>query len=167
MLSISNIILAITTLTTALVAGLLFGYACSVNPGLAKLPDEQYIAAMQSINRVIQNPVFFSCFFGTLFLLPYCVYLQYGQGLSTRCTLLLVATIIYAFAVIGITVFGNVPLNETLNNFDPGSASKENMGAARAAFEKPWNILHLIRTFFSIVTLLLTIVCCLYKEIKK
>ena len=167
MLTTSNIVLAITTITSALVAGLLFGYSCSVNPGLAKLSDEQYIAAMQSINRVIQNPVFFACFFGTLFLLPYCAYLHYGQPVSMRFSLILAATIIYAVTVIGITAFGNVPLNETLDKFDLDSATQAAKAAARADFEKAWNSLHAIRTFFSVITLLLMVIACLSGEVKK
>ena len=166
MFTTSNFILVITTLTTALVAGLLFGYSCSVNPGLKNLTDEQYIAAMQSINSVIQNPVFFSCFFGTLFLLPCAAYLHYGKEIPIKFTLLLSAAVIYLIGVIGITICGNVPLNETLGKFDLASTSQERMAAARAAFEKPWNSLHTIRMFFSIVTLLLTILSCLCEGIK-
>ena len=80
----TNIILTIAATTTALIAGLLYAYSCSVNIGLGRLADAEYISAMQSINKAIQNPLFFISFMGTLLLLPLCTYLNYGQPLSNR-----------------------------------------------------------------------------------
>ena len=51
-------------------AGLFYAYACSVNPGLGRLPDTGYLAAMQSINRAILNPFFLLVFMGALIILP-------------------------------------------------------------------------------------------------
>jgi uncharacterized membrane protein len=56
------IVMVITATVTALIAGLFYAYTCSVNIGLGKLPDEGYIAAMQSINREILNLLFFVSF---------------------------------------------------------------------------------------------------------
>ena len=56
----TNIILTIAATTTALIAGLLYAYSCSVNIGLGRLADAEYISAMQSINKAIQNPLFLS-----------------------------------------------------------------------------------------------------------
>jgi uncharacterized membrane protein len=60
-----------TILFSGLVAGLLYSYSTSVNPGLKALPDNEYIRAMQSINTAIQNPVFFIAFMGLLLLFPF------------------------------------------------------------------------------------------------
>ena len=49
----TNIILTIAATTTALITGLLYAYSCSVNIGLGRLADAEYIAAMQSINKAI------------------------------------------------------------------------------------------------------------------
>ncbi|WP_426059260.1 hypothetical protein [Hymenobacter sp. B1770] len=51
------------TVSTGLVAGVYYGFSVAVNPGLARLPAPAYIAAMQAINDVIQNPVFAASFF--------------------------------------------------------------------------------------------------------
>jgi len=59
MITIQNITLVITTTTTSLIAGLFYAYSCSVNPGLRRLADKEYLTAMQSINKAILNPVFF------------------------------------------------------------------------------------------------------------
>ncbi len=50
---------------SGLVAGLFFAYSNSVMPALAKMPSPQGITAMNYINVVIQNPLFFTVFMGT------------------------------------------------------------------------------------------------------
>ena len=45
--------LILATLTTGLISGFFYAYACSVTLGLALLPDEQYIEAMKAINATV------------------------------------------------------------------------------------------------------------------
>src|SRR6478736_5782790 len=52
------------TITTGLVAGLLFGFACAVMPGLRRVDDAEFVVVMQSINRRILNGWFLVCFVG-------------------------------------------------------------------------------------------------------
>jgi uncharacterized membrane protein len=159
-----HIILIITATATALIAGLFYAYTCSVNIGLGKLSDEGYIAAMQSINREIQNPLFFISFMGTLLLLPISTWLQYKVGVSNTFYLLLAASLVYAVATFGVTVFGNVPLNDALDQFNLKGASAEEIHLARQKFEGLWNSLHNIRTVASVVSLVLVIVACIKTE---
>ena len=105
-MTVSNIILLLTTTCTALMAGLFYSYSCSVVPGLKLLTDTEYIASMQSINKAIQNPIFFISFFGTLLLLPISTYLNYFQPTHLLFWLLLTATTLYLIGVFGLTVFG-------------------------------------------------------------
>ena len=78
-MNISDIILVITATMTALMAGLFYAWSCSVMLGFARLPDREFVSAMQSTNRAIQNLVFFTAFFGAPILLPLSVFLHYGQ----------------------------------------------------------------------------------------
>ena len=160
----TNIILTIAATTTALIAGLLYAYSCSVNIGLGRLADAEYISAMQSINKAIQNPLFFISFMGTLLLLPLCTYLNYGQPLSNRFCLLLISTMIYAIGVVGVTALGNVPLNEALDKFNLSSASVETIADERSKFEGSWNRFHVVRTIASIISLVLVIIACLNNQ---
>ena len=111
---LSTVILIITATATALIAGLFYAWSCSVVPGLARLNDAEYLASFQAMNRAILNPVFFASFMGTLVLLPLCTYLHYTPG-SVRFMLLLAASILYAVGVFGVTMAGNVPLNDMLD----------------------------------------------------
>jgi uncharacterized membrane protein len=163
-MTIANIILALTTLTTALIAGLFYAYSCSINAGLGQLSDSNYILAMQSINRVIQNPLFFISFMGTLILLPISTYLHYGQPSLNRFYLLLFATIIYAVGVIGVTALGNIPLNNMLDKFNVQSIDNEAIINVRLSFEKAWNGFHSVRTIAAVIALVLVILACLNKD---
>ena len=161
MLTLSNTILACAAITTALMAGLFYAYSCSVNPGLNRLPDTDYLMAMQSINRAIQNPIFFVSFMGAPILLIWSTWLQYGQPHSTRFWLLLAATIVYLLGALAVTAFGNIPLNEALDKFPIQTASADEIAAQRVKFEIPWNNWHTLRTIASLVALVFVIMACL------
>jgi len=163
MISVSNLTLLLTALTTALIAGLYYAYSCSVNPGLSKLGDTEYVAAMQSINVAIVNPVFMFGFLGTVLLLPLSTYFAYRDGFSLRFWLLGAATLVYLAGSFGVTVFGNVPLNNMLADFDLQSASRDIIASQRIKFEQPWNRLHNIRTWASVLWLILVVLACIDK----
>ena len=163
-MTISNIILVLTTTCVALMAGLFYSYSCSVVLGLKLLPDAAYISSMQSINKAIQNPVFFISFIGSLLLLPISTYLNFYQSPPLRFWLLLAATTIYFMGAFGVTAFGNIPLNNELEKFDLINASRETISLQRTIFEVRWNNLNAIRTISSIISLVLLIITCIYSD---
>ena len=55
----------VTALGCGLIAGLFFAFSVAVMQALARLPAAGGIAAMQSINSAILNPLFLSVFLGT------------------------------------------------------------------------------------------------------
>ncbi len=151
-----NVMLICTVILSGLVAGLLYAYACSVNPGLHKLGDKEYLSAMQSINVSIQNPIFFISFMGLLILFPVTVF-QLRSQQQAAFNYILIATILYVAGVFGVTMFANVPLNNRLANFNIAAASQNELAAMRTIFEKPWNTYHLIRTIASVVAFIFSI----------
>ena len=157
-MTVSNVVLVVTITFTALMAGLFYSYSCSVVLGLKLLTDSEYIASMQSINKAIQNPLFFICFFGTLLLLPISAYLAYFQHPRLIFWLFLTATVIYFIGVFGVTALGNIPLNDGLEKFNLANASKETITLQRTIFEQRWNNLNLIRTISSILSLVLIVI---------
>lgn len=166
MWNLTNLILILTALTTALMAGLFYAWSCSVIPGLSRLPDADYLRAMQELNRAIQNPVFFAGFMGTLLLLPLSAWLNYGQPGPLRFWLLLAAALTYTIGVFGVTVFGNIPLNNALDVFNLPAASGIGIAAQRVRFEGAWNALNSIRTLASILSVLFVIIACLSRADK-
>ncbi|WP_353721292.1 anthrone oxygenase family protein [Dyadobacter sp. 676] len=153
-----NLFLLVTALASGLIAGLFYSYSCSVNPGLAGIPDAGYLTSVQSINRAILNPVFFFSFTGTLLLLPVSTYQHFGTG---RFYWLLGATILYATGTFGVTMFGNVPLNNALDKINLANATAQELAGHRLRFEIPWNRLHTIRTCASVASFVLVLLACL------
>jgi uncharacterized membrane protein len=162
MISVSNIILVIAGTLTALVAGLFFAWSVSITLGLARVSATEYVSVMQATNRAIQNPLFFTAFFGAQILLPVCVFLFYGQ--TTRFWLLLAATLVYTFGVMGVTIFGNVPMNNALDDFKAEAAEPEEIQRQRQNYEGRWNNLNHIRTVSSTLAIVLFIIACLARE---
>lgn len=158
-----KILLFSTAFLTALITGLFYAYSVSVNIGLHRLPDTEYLRAMQNINRAILNPWFFISFIGTLVVLPICTWLLYRDGHTAAFYGLLAASLVYLIGTFGVTALGNVPLNEALDKFDIKAASIQDIKAQRIHFEMPWNRLHTIRTIASFVAFALVLIS-LFKQ---
>jgi uncharacterized membrane protein len=163
MLTIQNSLLFLSVLLSGLISGLLYGYACSVNPGLNKLTDSEYLRAMQSINKEILNPFFFISFIGTLFILPVATLYSKSHATHTCFYLMLAASVTYIIGVVGVTALGNIPLYNTLERLNILSATSSDLSKHRSLFESSWNRYHFIRTLFSILTTAFTITAILKK----
>lgn len=162
MSTLLEILLLVTALLVALAAGLFYAFSCSVIPGLGRLTDREYLRAMQSINRVILNPVFFASFLGSLVTLPVSTWLWYRAcGPGPGFYLLLGATALYAAGVFGVTISRNVPLNNSLDRLETDSLPNEQLRGSRAAFEVPWNRYHTIRTVANVAALVCVILALL------
>jgi uncharacterized membrane protein len=142
---------------SGLITGLFYSYSCSVNVGLKSLQDSEYLRAMQSINRAILNPYFFISFIGVLAVYPFALYRVYTNLAIPSFYFLAAAAVIYLAGVFGVTIFGNVPLNNQLDQFSISGASTTEITAMRTAFEKPWNNFHAIRTIACLISFGLTI----------
>ncbi len=163
-LSAQSIFSFITVILSGMIAGLFYGYSCSVNIGLGRLNEPEYLKAMQSINKAILNPAFFLSFFGALVVLPVTTWLSYTTFPDIKFYLLFIASVIYIIGVFGITLFGNVPLNNSLEKFDLLNSSAESISIMREKFETNWNSLHHIRTYASILSFLLATISIMLKS---
>ena len=80
-------VLLATVLLNALSTGFFFAWSVSVILGTKKVGDLTYLETMQSINREILNPVFFTVFFGsmlTLFVSAYWVNFLFNYFKSNK-----------------------------------------------------------------------------------
>ncbi|MCG6190058.1 anthrone oxygenase family protein [Maribellus maritimus] len=153
-------ILIITIIFSGLMAGLFYSWSISVTPGLAKINNVSYLRAFQSMNRAIINPLFFVVFFGLVILLPLLSYLSYQTSISNQFWYVIFATILYFVGIMGVTIGGNVPLNNALEALQIESMTPEQMDEFRKSFESKWNRLNLIRTISSTITFLLLVIAC-------
>ena len=121
----SVLTLALTLLAalgSALMAGTFFAFSNFVMPALGKLPDQQGIAAMQSINQVVLNPIFLTVFTGTAVVAAILALLQLPQLGTLSSTLIILASFCYVVGTFGVTIVFNVPLNNALEAASPASA---------------------------------------------
>ena len=162
-ISISKTIFILTILLTGLSAGLFFGWSVSVIPGIRCISDRNYLKTMQSINRAILNPWFFIIFFGSGILLIVSSIEQFRQSVDASFWTLVCATMAYLAGTTGITILGNVPLNNMLDSLSIQDLSPDDLKQLRQSFESRWNRFHMIRTVFAVSAFLLLIMAMLKK----
>ena len=141
----------LVVLQVGLTSGLLFIFSFAVNPGLAKLNEEEYFRAMKIINQVILNPLFFLVFIGPAITMPALTFMTRND--SDMFIFTLFSTILYISGVILITSFKNVPLNNKLEKLDPKEFKDVFLW-----YKKPWNFWHNIRTFIGIASFIIIII---------
>lgn len=153
-LSLKSITLLGTLLLTGLSAGFFYAWAVSVIPGNLNVNDSSYLESMQSINRAILNPRFFVVFFGPVLLLILSTIFQFN-GNKIVFWFMLFAALSYIVGAFGITIAGNVPLNDQLDVLNLSQLSPQEIADFRTHYEIKWNKLHMQRTLFAVLSFLL------------
>lgn len=128
----------ILALGSGLIAGVFFAFSSFVMRALAKLPAPQGVAAMQSINIVVINPLFLGVFIGTALgsvLLAALVIVQGAPAMGT----LLAGSALYVIGCFGVTIRGNVPLNNALAPLNPDSNEAASLWARYLRDWVTWN----------------------------
>ena len=120
-----------SALGCGLIAGVFFAFSSFVIKALARLQPTPGIAAMQSINITVINPLFMAAFLGTA---AACIFLFVSSLLKWHqpgAAYLLIGSLLYLVGTLGVTIVFNVPLNDALAKVDPGSADGLNKYAFR------------------------------------
>ncbi len=156
-----TLLLGTSIVATGLMSGLWYGWTVSVIPGTRRVGDENYVETMQQINRAIINPAFVIPFIGIPVVIGAAAVLQFRSGDARRGWLLAGAAGAYVIGVLGVTIGGNVPLNDALDAFDLEGSDEEAIGARRDSYETPWNRWHYVRTLGNLVSLGLASVAAL------
>ena len=155
--------LMLSIMLCSLVAGLLFGFAIVVMPGIAKLTDKEYLLAFKHMDGIIQNnqPLFILVWAGSILSIIITLILGMMILSGTQIYLLVFASILYLFGVQLPTFRFNIPLNNSLQNLDIESLEESEVTSFRVDFENPWNRWNKIRTVNAILavsTLLLLLI---------
>jgi uncharacterized membrane protein len=157
-MEIEIIILALAIFLTGLMAGIFFTWSNAVKPGIGKLGDIEYLRALQSMNRVILNNAFRIIFLGAIIavaLVPVFYFNLYPKNIFW---LFVFTLVIYWIGVFGVTVSGNIPLNEILDKTNIESITLEEIKTLRKSIELKWNNYNLISCISSGITFILLIV---------
>ena len=144
--------LSITALLgSALVAGVFFAFSSFVMKALARLPVTQGMAAMQSINVVVINPLFLGVFVGTavvsLGMVLFAV-LDWGHHAAL---FRLGGGALYVVGTFLVTGVRNVPLNNELAALSPDHGEA---GDTWKRYVREWTYWNHVRTVAALVSAL-------------
>jgi uncharacterized membrane protein len=132
----------IASVGCGLVAGIFFAFSNFVMPALGRVRPEAGLAAMQTINLTVLNPLFFLVFGGSGVLSL--VLGWYGLwGAQVVSPWLVTGSLVYLVGCFLVTGLGNVPLNEALARLDadsPGAVEPWRRFVAR------WSLWNHVRT---------------------
>ena len=153
--SLDTISLFLALLTMALSSGLFYAWSVSVIPGTLQVSHRSYLETMQRINQKILNIGFYSIFFGALITLILSSYLYYQVEATKLFWYILLATLCYGIGTFGITMVGNIPLNNSLDLLDLSTMDTQELATVRTNYEKKWNFFHRIRSIAAVFAFLL------------
>jgi len=157
-----TILLIVAIVSTGLMAGIFFTWTNAVKPGIGTLDDINYMKAFQAMNRVILNPLFYMAFILPVLTISISTYMNFGSPKLYVVELLLISTLMYCMGVFLVTIVGNIPLNELLENTDLEKISLTELGDLREKIENKWNSFNLIRTISSFISFLLLVICLFF-----
>ena len=120
-----DVVAVVALLGAAVIAGVFFAFSSFVMGALARLPAEQGIAAMQSINVVVINPHFLGVFFGTAVMSVIAMVLAGLRWSEPAAVLNLSGGALYLLGTLLVTMRGNVPLNNALAGVAPETPRAE------------------------------------------
>jgi len=133
----------LAALGCGMVAGIFFAFSNFVMKALARLPPDQGIAAMQSINVDVINRWFFAVFFGTALCCLVLAVSSLFRWHKPDAVYLISGGLLYVVGTILVTIVCNVPLNEAMAAVDPTTA---NANGVWANYLKNWTLWNHVRT---------------------
>ena len=140
--TLPTFLIAATAIACAAVGGVFLAFSSFVMRALTRIPPEQGIAAMQSINIVVINPVFMTALFGTgVACAAWALYaVMQWHGAASAC--LIGGSLSYLLGTIVVTMVCNVPLNGALAAMNPASSNAASSWAEYARQWTAWNHVH-------------------------
>jgi uncharacterized membrane protein len=130
-----------------LIAGAFFAFSSFVMRAFARLPPGEGMAAMQSVNVAVLNPLFLGVFVGTAAVCAVEVAVSLLRWNEPGSAWLLAGGLLYLVGCFLVTMVFNVPRNEALAKIapaDPGAAS------LWASYLSSWTAWNHVRTIASL-----------------
>ena len=146
--SIALVLLIAGALGAGLIGGVFYAFSTFVMGALRRLPAEQGIAAMQSINVVVINPLFLGRFMGTA-LLCVAIAIDAAVDWSAGSSLRIAGSAAYTIGTFGITMVCNVPLNNALARATPDEEGQR----LWSYYLRRWTLWNHVRTAAAVVAL--------------
>ncbi|MDX2213812.1 MAG: DUF1772 domain-containing protein [Oculatellaceae cyanobacterium bins.114] len=140
-----------------LVAGVFFAFSTFVMQALAQQPPAQGIAAMQSINITVINPLFMTAFMGTALVCLVLAIASLFKWHQPSAVYLLVGSLLYLVGTFLVTIAFNVPLNDALAIANPNSPEGVSLWSTYLTNWTFWNHIRTVAAIAATVTFTLAI----------
>ncbi len=144
--AVSQSFFAVTLLAAlgcGLIAGAFFAFSTFVMKALARLPAGEGMAAMQSINVVVLNPMFLGVFLGTAVLCVGALIFSWQHWPGSAAICLAVGSVLYLVGTLLVTIRFNVPRNNALASI---ARTDPNASQLWARYVVSWTIWNHVRT---------------------
>jgi uncharacterized membrane protein len=126
------VVTLVAALGTGLAAGFFLAFSACVMWALDRLPAAHGVAAMQTINVTVINPVIMTTLFGTGLVCLAAIGVARGPYVVAGGA-------IYLLGTLGVTMAANVPRNNALARLDAASSEAERYWARYVAEWTGWN----------------------------
>ncbi len=136
---ITNIALIAAALSGGLLAGVYFAFSTFVMQSLARLPVDQGIAAMQSINVTIVRSPFIIVFMLAAALSVFVAAMAIIYWRGSVSVMMMTGAALYIVASFLSTIMFNVPLNDALDKVDGHTAEAAQLWATYLDDWMRWN----------------------------
>ncbi|ACI53434.1 DUF1772 domain-containing protein [Rhizobium acidisoli] len=133
---------------SGLVAGIFFAFSTFIMTAFSRIPAEQGIAAMNSINVTIVRSPFMALFVPTAILCLVIAALALMNWRGGASALMLAGAALYVFASFLSTIIFNVPMNDALEKVTVGGPEA---AALWATYLKDWTWWNHVRTVASLL----------------
>lgn len=157
MISLNDLASGIEFVTAAgcgLMAGVFFAFSTFVMKALARLPAEQGITAMQSINVAAVKSWFLVAFLGTSAACGLVVILALGRWGEPSAIFLLAGAAVFLVGSFLVTMIFNVPMNNALASLSPTDPDRAVRWADYLANWTTWNHVRTIASLAAAVMLI-------------
>jgi uncharacterized membrane protein len=153
-MSLFTILEVLAIIGSGLTAGVFYAFSTFVMAALARLPADQGIAAMNSINITVINPWFMTVFLGTPIVCAILFVMALLKWSEPAAAIILVASLIYVVGALVVTMVFNVPLN---NELAAVTSSAGQGGAVWTRYLSDWTFWNSVRTAAPLLSMVLFI----------
>lgn len=133
------ILTLLAALGSGLIAGVFFAFSSFVMRAFARLPPAEGMAAMQSVNVAVLNPLFLSVFVGTAAACGTAIVFSWLRWNQPGTVYLLAGGLLYLIGTFLVTMVFNVPRNDALAAVAPADPESARLWANYLSSWTAWN----------------------------
>jgi uncharacterized membrane protein len=132
-------LILLAALGSGLIAGAFFAFSSFVMKALGRIAPAEGMAAMQSINIVVLNPVFLSVFVGTALACVLAIVFSWLRWNQPGAAYLLAGGLLYLIGTFLVTMAFNVPRNDALAAVAPADPESARLWVSYLSSWTAWN----------------------------